>query len=95
MAHPLGVVVDHIRGLAELVLDLQDFIHLLLIFSQHHRGVGVIDDVLDFGGDGVLIDGHWYTAESLGCHQRPVKLWSIITDDGELIAALKAKVGET
>ena len=95
MAHPLWVVVNHILDLGQLVPHLQDLIHLLLIFGQDHPGVGVIDDVLHFRGDGILINGDRHTSERLRRHQRPVQLGAIVTDDGQLIMALKAKLGKS
>ena len=94
MPHPLGVIVDDILNLGELLPHLQDFIDLLLIFRQDQLGVGVIDDILNFRGDSVLINRHRHATESFGCHQRPVQLRAIVTDDGKLIIALKAEVGE-
>jgi hypothetical protein len=94
MAHPLGVMVDYILDFGQPVPHLQDFIHLLLIFGQDHPGVGMVDDVLDFGGDGILVKGDRHTPERLSGHQRPVQLRAIVTDDGQLIAALKTERGE-
>src|SRR5262245_29924689 len=74
--------------------DLQQLIDLLLILDNGDIGFGMIDDEAHLLGDRVLIDGDRHGTQHLRGADRPVKLWPVIADDGDAVAAFYADGGK-
>ena len=72
-------------------LDADQLVDLLLILRHRKAGLRVIEDEHHLLGHGVLVDRHRHGAEALGCQHRPVELWPVVADDGDLVAALHAE----
>jgi len=91
VTEPLGVLVDHPLDLLETPLEIQDLVDLLLVLGEDDLRVGVIDDVLDLPGDGVLVDGHGDSAHRLGGHHGGVHLRTVVAQKGQLVVATEAQ----
>ena len=86
-AHPAWIVVDDVLKARTSRLHVEELVDLLLVLDDGEPGLGVIDDELDLLLDGVLVDGYRDAAQSLGRHDRPVELRSVVADDGDPVAA--------
>src|SRR5206468_7910235 len=93
-AHPAWIVVDDVLKARTSRLHVEELVDLLLVLDDGEPGLGVIDDELDLLLDGVLVDGYRDAAQSLGRHDRPVELRSVVADDGDPVAAREPERGE-
>src|SRR5438445_12527 len=84
-AHPARVVVDDGLEPRALGLDVQQFVHLLLVLDHREPGLRVVEDVLHLLLDRVLVDRDRHAAEGLGGHDGPVWLREVVPGDGGLV----------
>jgi len=72
-AQAAWIVVDHEAEGGQLCLQRDDLVDLLLILGHDHAHLGVVPDVGELLGDGVLVDGHGHAAQALRGDLRPVQ----------------------
>ncbi len=90
MAHAACIFVDDFLELRAAIHDLEQLVGLLLILDNREAGFSVLEHVLHFIGDRVLIHRHRRSAQCLRGGHCPVKLRSVVADDGEAVATLEA-----
>ena len=91
MPQALRVVVDDPVDFWQALLDFQYLIDLFLILCEHDGGIGMINHILQFSTDGVLIERYRSPSHDLGRHHGPIDLRPVITQDGELIVGLESQ----
>src|SRR3954464_783044 len=74
--------------------DRDQLVHLLLVLGDREARLCVIQHELDLVGDGILIYGYRHGTERLSRQHRPIELWPVVTDDGDLVATTHAKGGK-
>src|SRR5262249_5335538 len=68
---------------------------LLLVLGDDDRGLGMVEDVDEFGGDRILVNRDRDAAEALGRELRPIKPRPVVADYRQLVAAPKALRGDS
>jgi hypothetical protein len=94
-AQAARVVVDHEAQREQLALESDDLVDLLLVLGHDHADLGVVPDVGELLGDGVLVDGNGHAAQALGGDLGPVQARPVVADHGEPVAAGEPERGQT
>jgi hypothetical protein len=87
---PCVVVDDRLQTRAARA-DVQELVDLLLVLDDREPRLGVVEDVRDLLFDPVLVERDRHAAERLRAEHRPVELRTVVTDDGDLVAATEAE----
>ena len=91
MAQPARIVIQNVLELRASALDLQQLVDLFLILDDGEPDLGVLEDEGHFLGHGVLIQRHGNASQALRCRHGPIQTRTVVTDDGEVIAALETQ----
>ena len=94
VAHAARVVIDDMLERRQLILDLEQFVNLLLILDDGETDAGVLHHEEHFGGDRILVQRHRHAAERLGGAHHHVQMRPVVADDGKVVATLETEFGE-
>ena len=89
--HAARVFVDDVLELRQPLLDLEELVHLLLVFHHSDAHVGVVQDVDHLLGHRVLVQRHRHAPQALRRGHRPIQLRAVVADDREVLAASEAQ----
>jgi hypothetical protein len=77
-----------------LLAQGEHLVHLLLVLGHDRGDIGVVPDIGELAGDGVLVDGNGHSAETLGGDLGPVEPRAVVADDRQAVAALEPQGGQ-
>jgi len=88
------VINNDMGNARQALLDLKQFIDLLLIFGNRKVDFCVIQYVSHVGCRCILVQGYWDAAQALGGRHRPIQARTVVADDGQGHAAPKTECGQ-
>ena len=87
MPHAARVGEDHFFEQRAALLDLGQFVDLLLVFGHRETHLGMIEHKGHLVGDRILVDRHRHAAQRLRRGDRPIEPRPVVANDRELVAA--------
>ena len=95
MPHAARIGEDHLFEQRAALLDLGQFVDLLLVFGHRETHLGMVEHKGHLFGDRILVDRHRHAAQRLRRGDRPIEPRPVVADDRELVAAPEADGRET
>ena len=65
VSEPPGIIIDDIFNPGELLFQMHELVGLFLIFGQGEFALGMIDNVVKFFVDGILVKGNGHSSQTL------------------------------
>ena len=95
MPHAARVGEDHSFEQRAALLDLGQFVDLLLVFGHRETHLGMVEHKGHLVGDRILVDRDRNAAQSLRRGDRPIEPRPVVADDRELVAAPETQFRQT
>ncbi len=92
--HAAFIVEHDVRNASQRLLDLEQFVDLLLVLDHGEVDLGIFQYVSHVGRRRILIQGHRHAAQALRRRHRPVQARPVVADHRQVHAAPEAEGGQ-
>jgi hypothetical protein len=94
VAQAARVVVEDVLQVGALRHVLEQLVDLLLVLDDGELDAGILQHEDHLGRHGILVHRNGHAAQALRGIHRPVQAGTVVADDGQVVAALEAQLGE-